>query len=143
MNDRKKEPHFSPTIGVSSLLTIFAVLCLTVFALLALSTVSADTRLSQASAQAVSDYYDADCTAQEIFARIRLGEEPDRLPLDEVTRLPGKTIYAYTVAVSDSQNLKVQIEQQANNYHILQWQTVPSQTWEIDETIDVWDGLSQ
>ena len=52
MEDKKR---FSPpVVGGSSLLVIFAVLCLTVFALLSLSTVRADVRLSEASAQAVS-----------------------------------------------------------------------------------------
>ena len=41
-----------PGVGVSSLLTIFAVLCLTVFALLSLSTVQAQTRLAETSRQA-------------------------------------------------------------------------------------------
>ena len=44
----------APAVGGSSLLVIFAVLCLTVFALLGLSTVRADGRLSDASAKAVS-----------------------------------------------------------------------------------------
>lgn len=40
MNDRKR---FAPAaVGASSLLTIFAVLCLVVFALLSISTVQAD-----------------------------------------------------------------------------------------------------
>ena len=49
--------HFSPpAVGGVSLLVVFAVLCLTVFALLSLTTVRADVRLADASAQAVSDY---------------------------------------------------------------------------------------
>ena len=48
MNDKQKVTL--PAIGGSSLLVIFAVLCLTVFALLSLSTVQADNRLSDASA---------------------------------------------------------------------------------------------
>ena len=41
MNNRKIAP---PMVGLSSLLVIFAVLCLTVFAVLSLSTVRADRR---------------------------------------------------------------------------------------------------
>ena len=76
MEDKKR---FSPpVVGGSSLLVIFAVLCLTVFALLSLSTVRADVRLSEASAQAVSGYYQADCQAEAILARLRSGELPPR-----------------------------------------------------------------
>ena len=49
----KKHRFSFPAVGGSSLLVIFAVLCLTVFALLGLSTVQAGQRLSNASAEAV------------------------------------------------------------------------------------------
>ena len=52
-----------PAIGGASLLAVFAVLCLTVFVLLSLTTVEADRRLAEAAAQAVTDYYAADCQA--------------------------------------------------------------------------------
>ena len=74
MAERKKEGMAPPALGGSSLLVAFAVLALTVFALLSLSTVQADVRLADASAQAVTDYYAADCQAQEILARLRNGE---------------------------------------------------------------------
>ena len=63
---KKPDSDFSPpAVGGVSLLVVFAVLCLTVFALLSLSTVRADARLSEASAQSVADYYAADCEAQK------------------------------------------------------------------------------
>ena len=79
MQSRK---HFTPpVVGGSSLLVIFAVLCLTVFTLLALSTVRADNRLSDASVKAVSDYYAADMEAEIICIDRdfnRLGNEDDK-----------------------------------------------------------------
>ena len=48
----RKQSFPIPAVGGSSLLVIFAVLCLTVFALLGLSTVQADIRLADASARA-------------------------------------------------------------------------------------------
>ena len=79
MNRNKQQV---PVIGGSSLLVIFAVLCLTVFALLGFSTVQADKRLSDISAEAVSDYYAADCQAEEIFALLRSGQIPDDVSTD-------------------------------------------------------------
>ena len=73
MPDRKRDP-LPPPIGGASLLAAFAVLCLTVFALLSLSTVRADDRLGKATVQAVTDYYAADLEAQTILARLRNGE---------------------------------------------------------------------
>ena len=54
-----------PAIGGSSLLVIFTVLCLTIFALLGLETVRASCRLTDSAAQSVSSYYIADAQAQE------------------------------------------------------------------------------
>ena len=54
--NREKERFSTPAAGGTSLLVVFAVLCLTVFALLSLATVQADERLAMASAQAVKDY---------------------------------------------------------------------------------------
>ena len=94
-----------PPVGGVSLLVVFAVLCLTVFALLSLSTVRADDRLSQASARAVSGYYAADCQAQEVLARLRAGElyrgnyvahtRPDGSPWETVLQQDVPTDYAY------------------------------------------------
>ena len=65
-----------PAPGASALLVIFAVLCLTVLAMLSLSTVQADARLSDASAETVTGYYAADYQAEEILAQLRTGTVP-------------------------------------------------------------------
>ena len=66
---------FSPVaVGGSSLLVIFAVLCMTVFALLSLSSVQAERRLADAATQSVVSYYEADLQAEIILARLRSGE---------------------------------------------------------------------
>ena len=53
-----------PTVGGSSLVVMFAVLCLTVFALLGLSTVRADQHLSDTTAASVKKYYEAERTQE-------------------------------------------------------------------------------
>ena len=123
-----------PVVGGSSLLVIFAVLCLTVFALLSLSTVQAGGRLSEASAQAVADYYEADRAAEEIFARLRAGEQPDC-----VTETDG--VYAYTCPVSQTRQLRVELLQDGEDWTVLRWQTESVADWEADEFLDVWDGF--
>ena len=99
----EKERFSPPAVGGSSLLVIFAVLCLTVFALLGLSGVQAGGRLSDASAQAVSAYYDADCRAEEILAALRQGV------VMEGVRREADGIYAYTCPISDTQALEVRV----------------------------------
>ena len=58
------------TVGGSSILTIFAVLCFVVFALLSLSTAKANSNLTSKSIDAVTNYYKADTEAEEILAKV-------------------------------------------------------------------------
>lgn len=135
----------APAVGASSLLVIFAVLCLTVFAMLSLSTVQADKRLSDASAAAALSYYEADTEAERIFARLRTGELPDGVtvttyaaPMEGVA-IRG-SMYSYTCAVSETQALQVEIAEQDGVWTVLRWQTVSTTGWEADDSIDIWDG---
>ena len=127
----------APAVGGSSLLVIFAVLCLTVFALLGLSTVRADGRLSDASAKAVSAYYEADCQAEAILARLRAGDLPEGV--EETVTPEGRTC-AYTCPISDTQTLAVEVRLEDTSYTVLRWQAVSTADWEADETLDLWDG---
>lgn len=133
MNDKRS---FSPpVVGGSSLLVIFAVLCLTIFALLSLSTVQADGRLADASAQAVSSYYAADCQAEEILARIRAGQLP------EGVEDAGGGLYRYAVPISDTQELRVTVTYfTPDDYRVIQWQAASIADWTPDESLGVWDG---
>ena len=128
----KKQRLSPPVVGGSSLLVIFAVLCMTVFALLSLSTVLADGRLNQASVRAVSSYYEADCQAEEIFARLRQGEMPP-----EVTETNG--MYTYSCPISETQTLQIELQKGAEGWQVIRWQAVASAEWE-EETLTLWDG---
>ena len=118
-------------VGGSSLLVIFSVLCLTVFALLALSTVKADIRIADASIQSIEEYYRADCEAEEILAQIRQGNVPDGVEQDG-------DVYAYSCRVSDTQVLSVIAEVTDTNYKIYQWKMILTEQWSPDEYIEVW-----
>ena len=95
MNKRRR--FSSPVVGGITLLVTFAVLCLTVFAVLSVGTVQADGRLSDASAQAVKAYYEADACAELVFARIRAGEVPEGVEMAE-------GICRYACRISDTQD---------------------------------------
>ena len=129
----KERRMSTPIVGGSSLLVIFAVLCLTVFALLGLSTVQAGGRLSQTMADSVSAYYEADCMAEELYARLRSGEMPA-----EVTRT-GDT-YAYTCPISDTNELQVELRQNGDQWEVIRWQSVSTVVWESDDSLNLWDG---
>lgn len=134
--DKEKRGFSFPAVGGSSLLVIFAVLCLTVFALLGLSTAQAGARLSAASAAAVEGYYQADQQAEEILARLRAGEVP------EGVRVRG-TEYQYECQISDTQMLAVAVRLQDGESTILRWQAVSTVEWEADDSLTVWDGTME
>ena len=144
----RETPRFSPpALGGASLLVIFAVLALTIFALLSLATVRADGRLSEASAQSVRDYYAADGKAQAVLAWLRTGEgEPDVPETFTISTSiseygdRSETVHAYTIPISDTLELQVEVRVDgAEDYEILRWQAVPSQAWEPDVGIELWD----
>lgn len=130
---RKREQSAVPAVGGSSLLVIFAVLCLTVFALLGLSAVQAYGRLSEASVQAVSDYYAADCAAEEVFARLRSGERPAEVAQNE-------NHYAYACRISETQVLEVELLREEDRWTVLRWQAVSVAEMDEEQTLTVWDG---
>lgn len=122
-----------PAVGGSFLLVIFTVLCLLVFAMLALSTAQADRHLGDLSAQASAAYYTADCRAEAILAQLRSGNIPP-----QVTEENG--LYRYECPISDTQSLFVTIQKTNAGYQVLQWQAVYTAAWETDDHIQVWNG---
>lgn len=130
----RKRTYGVPLVGGSSLLVIFAVLCLTVFALLTLSTVEAGGRLSQKSAAAVTAYYEADCKAQEVLAKLRSGGEPEGVTAEN-------GVLRYTIPITEGQELRVLLQRDAvGTYRVLEWKAAASGAWTPDMTLRVWDG---
>lgn len=124
---RKKDDGVTIGIpGAASLMVIFAVLCMAVFSVLALSTALADARLSDSSAEAVRSYYEADAAAEERLAQLR--------------REGTEGMEEYAVPFSDTRQLQVEVRLDGSDYEILKWQSVYSADWNADESLNVWDG---
>ncbi len=134
---KKKKLSFT-NVGASSILTIFAVLCFIVFALLSLSTATANHKLAIKSVDAVTSYYEADTEAEHILAQIRQGEVPDGVSRD------GNT-YTYACPIDENQQLSVEVafETEGGDYQIRKWKKEYIGEWETDDTIEVWDGMEE
>ncbi len=129
-----KRRRFSvPAVGGSALLTMFAVLCLTVFALLSLSTALSGARLSDRAIENTENYYAALVEAEEIFARLRSGEMPDG-----VSESAG--VYSYRCDVGGASALEVELRIDGGSWEVLRWQYLPLEGWESDNSIPVWKG---
>lgn len=120
-----------PAVGASSLLVVFAVVCLTVFSMLCISTVLSEERLAEASLKSVTDYYAADCEAEQILARLRAGETPENVLRDG-------NVYSYSCGISDTQILCVSVRLTEDRYEILRWQVVPADHWQADDKLPVY-----
>lgn len=129
----KRQISFT-TVGGSSILTIFAVLCFIVFALLSLSTAKADRDLSDKATAAVKSYYEADTAAEEILALLRSGGMPDSV------EEKGANTYVYSCPIDDGQELQVTVHMKDEDYEILQWQKKYIGEWKADDSMEVWDG---
>ena len=73
------------SVGAVSLLTVFCVLCLVIFAVLSVSTAQSQRALSRACAESVEEYYEAQSRAEELLARLRSGEIPPEVEREGIT----------------------------------------------------------
>ena len=122
----------SGVVGGSSLITIFAVLCLIAFTMLSLSTAKSDHDLMEKSVNAVENYYKADEQAEEILAQIRAGNNPENVSRN-------KNQYSYSVPIDDAQELSVSVTvKEDGSYHIDSWQKKYTGEWKSDSSIMVW-----
>lgn len=146
MNEEKKQP-MGMNIGSASIVMVFAVLCLTIFSVLSLVTAHHEWQLVQKSANAVTNYYQADLQAEKQYAEIVAGLAQGK-SLAELGE--GITITAYdqwwqveyTVKIDEEQNLQVvlQINRQTGESLVQQWQVVAAKEWVFDDSMAVWDG---
>lgn len=118
-----------PLVGSSSLLVSLALVCLTVFALLSLSTARNRRALTEASVESLYAYYAADTWAQTEFARLRLEENR-------------QTRYTYQTPISEHLTLVVELERRGDRWVVLRWQSVPTPPAPGEE-LDVWDGQQE
>lgn len=120
--------------GGISLLMTFCVLCLSIFAALAMSTAMREQRFSEQYNKSAVNYYQADAEAVRIFEQILDGE-----PVDVDYTIDGD-IFRFSVPVSDTQSLNVEVRASLDTKEILSWKTAFSAAWETNDYIEIWDG---
>ena len=123
--------------GAVSLVMIFCVLCLVVFTVLTLSTAVREQQLSELTAERAGAYYEADAKAVETVVALRRGENP---PEVQITQADGAALAEFSVPAGGDQALEVAVRLTDTDCEILRWQTVYTGSWELDNTIEVWDG---
>ena len=128
----KKEPRFTlPTVGIASIIVIFGVLFMTVFALLTVATTQSELRLAKSIHQSIDGYYAADFSAEEVLAKLRQGEIPQGVTQNG-------DVYTYCCFISETQTLSVTVEVHGQEYTIHSWQGIPTANWQPDSNLPVW-----
>ncbi len=133
MSSGKRRRTSIPIAGGSSLLVIFTVLCLTVFAVLNLSTVLSKKGMSDKAAASVKEYYEAECKAEEIIAGLREGNVPG------FVKKRG-SIYSFECPINDEKKLDVKVKiESEDSIKVLSFKETSIALWENDENLVLWD----
>ena len=132
-------------VGSASIVLVFAVLCLTVFTLITFVVAGNDKALADAEAELVVGYYEADFFAEQILAEIKEAEYPPETVFGvEIGSGWSMDVYADTVyylcPITDSKSLYVELANYGDYYDILSWRMVDTDTWEYDDSLNVWLG---
>ena len=159
MDSRKKQSSFS-SIGITSLVLIFVMLCLLTFSVLSLVTARADLRLSQKNAERTSAYYYAENRANDVLLSViscieEYKDSPDasvfyqklreRLDGQNGILFTGADSLEYEVLLDKEQLLSVSLEisyetyDDGSHYRILAWNTVSTHEWESDGSLPLLD----
>ena len=141
-HEKKERASFPAVTGASSLLVIFSVLCLAVFALLSLSTVLVSHRLEEKNREAVNAYYEAEEKANRIAADLRAGKTPEGVETVIPSGMAG-VYWSFDCQISETQTLKVRLWSihlsNSSAYLLpLRWQAVSESEWEPDPELPLW-----
>lgn len=151
-SDRSHTPVFFTTIGTSSLLVVFLVLCLATFAVLSLSGARNEAALAERCAERKSAYYQAVSQAERVLDTIDQSlaaseaEETDAAgallslndgalsgtPLSPMSAEDGLPRFSFSVPTGDSEILSVEFVLQDSYYTLTCWQLVHTSDREYD-----------
>lgn len=147
------ENNRSPKINVggASIVVIFCVLCLSIFSILALLSANSEKKLALKSASAVENYYMADVSCAKVaqtVADLYLSGAADK-DIEEyvysvfgsVGRSADGISVSYSWKVDEQQEIFVDLSLLDKEVRVNAWQARYVGDWEIDDSIEVWDGL--
>lgn len=158
MNKNKRQAPFV-NMGSSFLLVVFLLLCLVTLAALSFSSAQSDRSFSQRMAARKTEYYQAANRAEELLGQIDdilaasasydpTGEDLRKLDFDaidaDIQYDPQEASISYQVPINDKQALDVVLAlngpsgaPEAGYYRIEKWQTINTQKWESDDTLQL------
>ncbi len=136
MNKNNRPRPMGLNIGSSSIIMLFAVLCLTVLAALSLLSANSQYSLAERSAEVARSYYAAEVEAVDIYNRVKSGD----LSNVGIYDYNGETLYGYTVNIDRFQAFNVLLSVDGENTEIRSWKIVEAGDWTPDDFLDLWSG---
>lgn len=156
----KKRSYPITNIGSVSLLMTFIVLCLVIFATLALSGALSEYQYSRKIAEYNSDYYEASNTAMQTLKEIdellrdaydapserydtTMKEKLSALKKIDIDFTRNEPTITYLVPVNDTQTLRVVLtvnmspQTEDGFLRITAWQKIPASEWNGDDSLDL------
>ena len=158
MNRKKRSQPITLGVGYITAMLIFAVLGLTVFAVMGFSAAGADDKLNRRRAEYVQQYYQADIKAKEILAELDEIADKSRDSLSfadsfktasahiegiEYKNISEDVCVSYSVPISKNTELSAEIMFYENGdygYKIKMWQSRTLNGGDNDSGLNVWDG---
>ena len=147
-------------VGSASVLIIFVLLCLTVFATLSLVSAQADLRLAERAAETTAAWYEADGRAAEFLCALDQAFEkassPAELPgaeilegaavLDDSLGYDGARLLRYQVAVDENRAIEAvvsyTVSESGLSRRIESWRTVQTGGFAVEEPMTLWQGTT-
>lgn len=122
-------------IGTSSLILIFIVLCLVVFAVLSLENAKREAVFSQKSAEAVQEYYRADLQGVKFF------QEMDRAVKEKIQN--EESSFVREIPMQSGLGLRIELvpDWEQKTVRVQEWKVYDRETMEIDQSMPVWTGM--
>ena len=130
-------------VGSASIVLIFAVLCLTIFALITFSVAEREKVLIEREAALVIGYYHADAIAEIFLAELLAGSAaPDTSYITDKTTFWCDNLRAeiidFSVEITDTMQLAVSVAVEDDYFHILSWKIRNIAPWTADNRLNVW-----
>ena len=140
---RNNSNEYGINIGSSTLIMIFALLCLVVFSLLAYKTALNEKNLALKISNETKAYYEADYKATKIKNKIENnitnGKSIASL-VDYEKNRNGSNYIGYSVKIDENKKLFVELRRSGSNLKVVKWTEVNEASEDYSNKLDVWGG---
>lgn len=156
MNREEKTRKIAMGVGYVSVMLIFAVICLTIFAVMSYKAAMSTDTFNDRSGEFLKQYYAADSKAKETLSKLDDAMQTARgsmffeeefeeaaAALDGVSikKSPSGFSASFDVPINDRQTLAVSLRFDNNGkYTIEQWQNIDKGFDDTESHLNVWDG---